>query len=75
MWLKEIRELFMIEYRHFNTSNSMNTEADQLMGPEGLDWPGLTNEVHAQINQQLTTSCDAIVSAHVKRMTETGLTL
>ncbi|PRP86267.1 hypothetical protein PROFUN_05408 [Planoprotostelium fungivorum] len=63
MWMNDIKELFIIEYRHFSTANSMNTEADKLMGPPGMDWNRLTNEVHSQMNQQLTTSCD-VISSH-----------
>ncbi|PRP89751.1 calpain-like cysteine protease [Planoprotostelium fungivorum] len=59
LWLNDIKGIYMIEYRHFEPTDSL-TETDRLIGSENTEWPRLLREVHAQTNQQFTTSCDTI---------------
>ncbi|PRP80651.1 hypothetical protein PROFUN_10706 [Planoprotostelium fungivorum] len=60
MWLEETKNLWIIEYRHFD--NSCNTEADKLMGPDCMNWNLILNSVYAEAPQELSTSIDKISS-------------
>ncbi|PRP86301.1 hypothetical protein PROFUN_05442 [Planoprotostelium fungivorum] len=61
MWLNEIKGVYIVEYRHTEASSS-GTEMAKLLGPECMDWQNLIEEVHSQMNQQFTASCDLINS-------------
>ncbi|PRP86602.1 hypothetical protein PROFUN_05240 [Planoprotostelium fungivorum] len=59
MWLEGIPGIYIVEYRHFHQNN---TEPDQLMGPECMDWPLLLSSIQSQTNRQFTTTVDRISS-------------
>ncbi|PRP86154.1 hypothetical protein PROFUN_03141 [Planoprotostelium fungivorum] len=61
MWLKEVKDTWMVEYRHFECNNN-STEADNLIGPKTMDWPTVLNEIYSQTAHQLLLETDKIAS-------------
>ncbi|PRP79580.1 hypothetical protein PROFUN_12841 [Planoprotostelium fungivorum] len=43
MWLEDIKDLWIIEYRHFE--NNSNTEADRLIGTDQMEWSSVVEDI------------------------------
>lgn len=65
MWLEDVKDVWMIEYRHFE--NGTNTKADKLIGSEAMDWQAILREIYSQPNTQLGVEADNMVRGRKER--------